>query len=74
MQLSGSAISCPKRKNRLVTSTRTLFGKVRKWHVASDLGQDLSLIYTDRHLLHDLSGARALDIAGQGVTVLDGVE
>ncbi len=44
-----------------MNGSRTLFDKIWDRHVVADLGQGLSLIYIDRHLLHDLSGARALE-------------
>ena len=40
--------------------TRTLFDKVWDSHVVADLGDGWSLLHVDRHLLHDLSGGRAL--------------
>ncbi len=39
---------------------RTLFDKVWDSHVVADLGDGWSLLHIDRHLLHDLSGGRAL--------------
>ena len=39
---------------------RTLFDKVWDSHVVADLGDGWSLLHVDRHLLHDLSGGRAL--------------
>ena len=44
-----------------MNGSKTLFDKIWDRHVVADLGQGLSLIYIDRHLLHDLSGARALE-------------
>ncbi len=43
------------------TQPATLFDKVWDRHVVADFGHGLSLLYIDRHLLHDLSGARALE-------------
>ena len=45
-----------------MTRPKTLFDKIWDQHVIADLGQGLSLLYVDRHLLHDLSGARALEV------------
>ena len=39
---------------------RSLFSKVWDSHVVADLGAGWSLLHVDRHLLHDLSGGRAL--------------
>jgi 3-isopropylmalate/(R)-2-methylmalate dehydratase large subunit len=39
----------------------TLFDKVWRAHVVRDLGDGWALLHIDRHLLHDLSGAPALD-------------
>jgi len=41
-------------------SAGTLFDKVWDSHVVADLGEGWSLLHVDRHLLHDLSGGRAL--------------
>lgn len=41
-------------------SAGTLFDKVWDSHVVADLGEGWSLLHIDRHLLHDLSGGRAL--------------
>ncbi|MBV9786493.1 MAG: 3-isopropylmalate dehydratase large subunit [Acidisphaera sp.] len=47
-----------------------LFDKIWNSHVVADLGDDWVLLHIDRHLLHDLSGARALEeIAQRGLTV-----
>jgi 3-isopropylmalate/(R)-2-methylmalate dehydratase large subunit len=40
--------------------TTTLFDKVWDAHVIRDLGDGWALLHIDRHLLHDLSGSRAL--------------
>ena len=49
---------------------QTLFDKIWDSHVAVDLGDGWCLLHIDRHLLHDLSGARALaDIAERGLAV-----
>ncbi len=49
---------------------RTLFDKIWELHVVADLGDDWALLHIDRHLLHDLSGARALeDVAERGFGV-----
>ena len=42
-------------------SGRTLFDKVWEQHVVADLGEGWALLHIDRHLLHDLSGGRALE-------------
>ncbi|MGI4952317.1 MAG: 3-isopropylmalate dehydratase large subunit [Janthinobacterium lividum] len=39
---------------------RTMFDKVWDSHIVADLGDGWSLLHVDRHLLHDLSGGRAL--------------
>lgn len=39
---------------------RTLVDKIWDQHVIADLGDGVDLLHVDRHLLHDLSGARAL--------------
>ena len=49
---------------------RTLFDKIWDQHVVADLGEDWFLLHIDRHLLHDLSGSRALeDVKRRGLTV-----
>lgn len=49
---------------------RTLFDKIWDSHVVAELGEGWALLHIDRHLLHDLSGARALqDVAQRGLTV-----
>ncbi|MEL6622382.1 MAG: 3-isopropylmalate dehydratase large subunit [Pseudomonadota bacterium] len=40
---------------------KTLFDKVWDAHVVADLGEGYALLHVDRNLLHDLSGANALD-------------
>ena len=40
---------------------RTMFAKLWDSHVVADLGDGWSLLHIDRHLLHDLSGARAME-------------
>ncbi len=51
-------------------SARTLFDKIWDSHVIAELGDGWSLLHVDRLLLHDLSGARALeDVARRGLTV-----
>jgi 3-isopropylmalate/(R)-2-methylmalate dehydratase large subunit len=40
---------------------KTLFDKLWDPHVVADLGGGYVLLHIDRHLLHDLSGARALE-------------
>ena len=40
---------------------RTLFDKLWDSHVVADLGGGWALLHIDRHLLHDLSGSRALE-------------
>ncbi len=41
---------------------RTMFDKIWRQHVVADLGEDWALLHIDRHLLHDLSGGRALEM------------
>lgn len=41
-------------------SRRTMFDKVWEQHVVANLGEGWALLHIDRHLLHDLSGGRAL--------------
>ena len=43
-----------------MATPRTLFDKIWDTHVVADLGAGWSLLHIDRHLLHDLSGGRAL--------------
>ncbi len=51
-------------------SPTTLFDKIWSAHVVEDLGDGLSLLYVDRHLLHDLSGPPALmEVHNRGLTV-----
>lgn len=40
---------------------RTMFDKIWEQHVVTDLGEGWALLHIDRHLLHDLSGGRALE-------------
>ncbi len=48
---------------------KALFDKIWDSHVVKDLGNGFVLLHIDRLLLHDLSGARALnDVAGKGYT------
>jgi 3-isopropylmalate/(R)-2-methylmalate dehydratase large subunit len=48
---------------------KTLFDKIWDSHVVRDLGHGFVLLHIDRLLLHDLSGARALnDVAEKGYT------
>ncbi|HKV00272.1 MAG TPA: 3-isopropylmalate dehydratase large subunit [Vineibacter sp.] len=44
---------------------RTLFDKIWDRHVVADLGGGFALLHIDRNLLHDLSGARALEAVEQ---------
>ena len=39
---------------------RTMFDKIWDSHSIADLGDGWALLHIDRHLLHDLSGSRAL--------------
>ena len=49
---------------------RTMFDKIWDAHVVADLGEGWSLLHVDRHLLHDLSGGRALaDVLDRGLAV-----
>ena len=41
-------------------SGQTMFDKIWDQHVVADLGEGWALLHIDRHLLHDLSGGRAL--------------
>ena len=41
---------------------RTMFDKIWKQHEIADLGEGWALLHIDRHLLHDLSGGRALQV------------
>lgn len=48
----------------------TLFDKIWNSHVVADLGDNWALLHIDRHLLHDLSGGRALEeVAERGLAV-----
>ncbi len=50
-------------------TTRTMFDKIWDQHVVADLGEGWALLHIDRHLLHDLSGGRALEALGaRGLT------
>ena len=47
----------------------TLFDKVWNQHVVANLGDGWALLHIDRHLLHDLSGGRALEaLESRGLT------
>ncbi len=49
---------------------QTLFDKMWDAHVVTDLGDGWALLHIDRHLLHDLSGAPALnELVKRGMTV-----
>ena len=49
---------------------RTLFDKIWDMHVVAELGEGWALLHIDRHLLHDLSGGRALHhLAERGLPV-----
>ncbi|MEC8564906.1 MAG: aconitase family protein, partial [Pseudomonadota bacterium] len=43
-----------------MAQARTLFDKIWDQHVVRSVGEGVDLLHVDRHLLHDLSGARAL--------------
>ncbi len=47
-----------------------MFDKIWSRHVVADLGEGWALLHIDRHLLHDLSGGRALEaLAPRGLDV-----
>ncbi|QQS10665.1 MAG: 3-isopropylmalate dehydratase large subunit [Rhodospirillales bacterium] len=49
---------------------RTLFDKIWESHVVADLGDGFALLHLDRVLIHDLSGARALqEVSEKGYKV-----
>ena len=49
---------------------KTLFDKLWQAHVVRSLGDNLDLLHVDRHLIHDLSGARALtELQERGLAV-----
>ena len=49
---------------------RAMFDKIWDGHVVADLGDGWSLLHVDRHLLHDLSGGRALtEVLERGLAV-----
>lgn len=49
---------------------QTLFDKIWDAHVVASLGEGWVLLHIDRHLLHDLSGSRALeDLESRGIPV-----
>ena len=51
-------------------AAKTLFDKIWDSHVVADLGDGWALLHIDRHLLHDLSGGRALaTMAASGLAV-----
>lgn len=52
-------------KDQPQTPPQTLFDKLWNVHVIEDLGEGLSLIHIDRHLLHDLSGPFSLKSLSQ---------
>jgi 3-isopropylmalate/(R)-2-methylmalate dehydratase large subunit len=46
-----------------------MFDKIWDRHVVADLGEGWALLHIDRHLLHDLSGGRALEsLTARGLT------
>ena len=54
----------------LSMEAKTLFDKLWDAHVVAELGDDVALLHVDRHLLHDLSGRRALqDLEQRGLSV-----
>ena len=44
---------------------RTMFDKIWAQHQVADLGEGWALLHIDRHLLHDLSGGRALEVLAE---------
>jgi 3-isopropylmalate/(R)-2-methylmalate dehydratase large subunit len=40
---------------------KTLFEKVWERHVAADLGEDVTLLYIDRHLIHEVTSPQAFE-------------
>ncbi|MDE0838326.1 MAG: 3-isopropylmalate dehydratase large subunit [Kiritimatiellae bacterium] len=40
---------------------KTLFEKVWESHVAADLGEDVTLLYIDRHLIHEVTSPQAFE-------------
>jgi len=53
-----------------VSSPRTLFDKLWDAHVVSEVTSDVSLLYVDRHLIHDLGGHTAFnEIERRGLSV-----
>jgi 3-isopropylmalate/(R)-2-methylmalate dehydratase large subunit len=49
---------------------RTLLAKIWDQHVITHISSDTDLLHVDRHLLHDLGGARGLlDLKSRGLTV-----
>ncbi|MFT5473084.1 MAG: 3-isopropylmalate/(R)-2-methylmalate dehydratase large subunit, partial [Kiritimatiellia bacterium] len=40
---------------------KTLFEKVWERHVAADLGEDMTLLYIDRHLIHEVTSPQAFE-------------
>jgi len=53
-------------------SGKTMFDKIWDEHVISDLGDDWALLHIDRHLIHDLSGAMAMDeLARRGLPIVN---
>ncbi len=45
----------------MVVHAASMFDKIWSSHVVADLGDGWALLHIDRHLLHDLSGGRALE-------------
>jgi len=60
MKLRGADIRSLRRNPEMA---KTLFDKIWDSHVITDLGNGFVLLHIDRLLLHDLSGARALQEA-----------
>ncbi|MBL6951113.1 MAG: 3-isopropylmalate dehydratase large subunit [Alphaproteobacteria bacterium] len=53
-----------------MSGATTLFDKLWQAHVVRSLGENLDLLHVDRHLIHDLSGARALtELQERGLAV-----
>ena len=56
-----TAQAVPQQGEGIAMAGRTMFDKIWDQHIVADLGEGWALLHIDRHLLHDLSGGRALE-------------
>src|SRR5262245_25304795 len=65
----GGAV-CPLLSQGAPVSARAMVDKIWDLHTVAELGDGFTLLHVDRHLLHDLSGARGLQaVADRGLSV-----